>query len=200
MWSNATSKRFTGGSNWTGGQAAAKFTLRLPLTMAIVDAMLLRVGREQYLLPTVAIQRSFRPTREVVSTITGREEIIMHHDRLYPLVRLGELFEIEQAAVEPERAMVILIEGGTKRCALMVDELLGQQQVVIKSLGGKLANVPGVSGEAILGDGHVGLILDAAGLLQIAQHLAKQTQANMNRGPALAGAIPAVPRALRSEP
>ena len=115
-------------------------------------------------------------------------------------MRLGQLFEIEQAVAEPERAMLILIESGTKRCALMVDTLLGQQQVVIKSLGRRLANVPGVSGAAILGDGRVGLILDMAGLLQIAHRPARQTRADMHHRSAHADALSPSLHTLRSQP
>lgn len=145
-----------------------KFTLRLPLTMAIIDAMLVRVGEQQYLLPTIAIQRSFRPEPGAVSTVTGRGEMVMLHGRLHPLFRLHKLFNIEGAVSDPHQAMVIVLEGVGKRCALMVDEILGQQQAVVKSLGKALANIPGVAGGAILGDGRVGFILDTVDLMRLA--------------------------------
>lgn len=145
-----------------------KFTLRLPLTMAIIDAMLVRVGAQQYLLPTIAIRRSFRPDPGALSSVTGRGEIVELQGQLHPLFRLHELFRVEGAVANPCEAIVIVIEGAGKRCALMVDAIVGQQQAVIKSLGAAMSDVPGVAGGAILGDGRIGLILDAAGLVQLA--------------------------------
>jgi two-component system, chemotaxis family, sensor kinase CheA len=149
------------------GKGAA-FTLRLPLTLAIADAMLLRVGAERFLLPTISIERSFRPGAGEVSTVAGRGEMTIVRGQLLPVFRLGRLFGVAGAVDDPARALLIVIEGGGRRCAIMVDELLGQQQVVIKPLGKMLASVPGVSGGAILGDGRVGLILDAGGLVRLA--------------------------------
>jgi two-component system chemotaxis sensor kinase CheA len=144
-----------------------KFTLTVPLTTAILDAMRLRVGGQQYLLPTIAIHRSFRPEPGSISTVAGRAEMVMLRGQLYPLFRLHKLFNIDGAINDPQQAMVLVIEGAGKRCALMVDEILGQQQVVIKSLGNALADVQGVAGGAILGDGNVGIILDSVGLAQL---------------------------------
>jgi len=148
--------------------AGSTFTLKLPLTMAITDAMLLRVGAEHYLLPTASIEHSFRPTADVVSTVAGRGEMVMLRGELLPVFRLYELFGVAGASTDPHDALFICIEGEGKRCALMVDELLGQQQVVIKSLGQSMGQIPGISGGSILGDGCVGLILDAGGLLKLA--------------------------------
>jgi two-component system chemotaxis sensor kinase CheA len=145
------------------------FSIRLPLTMAIADAMILSVGEETYLLPTVSIEQSFRPEPGSISTVSGQGEMVMLRGELLPLFRLHELFGVSNAQTDPYDALLIVIEGDGHRCALMVDELLGQQQVVIKSLGRGMAKVPGVSGGAILGDGRVGLILDATGLLQLAE-------------------------------
>lgn len=145
-----------------------QFTIRLPLTLGILDAMLLRVGRHQYLLPTIAIRRNFRPEPDSVSLVAGHAEMVSLHGQLFPLFRLHALFDIDDAIIAPEQAMVVVIEVAGKRCALLVDELRGQQQVVIKSLGKALANVQGVAGGAILGDGRVGIILDPVGLVQLA--------------------------------
>ncbi len=151
----------------TVGQGST-FTIRLPLTMAITDAMLLSVGKEHYLLPTVSIEHSFRPPAGSVSTVAGRGEMVMLRGNLLPVFRLHEMFDIPDAVTDPYEALLIAIEGEDKRCALMVDELLGQQQVVIKSLGESLGQIAGISGGSILGDGQVGLILDAAGILRLA--------------------------------
>ena len=144
------------------------FTIRLPLTMAIADAMVLRVGRQRYLLPAASIEQSFRPPDGSVTTLTGRGEMVMLRGDVMPVFRLHRLFGIPDAQTDPYRALLIVIEANTRRCALMVDALLGQQQVVIKSLGRALSGIPGVAGGAILGDGRVGLILDAAGVVRLA--------------------------------
>jgi len=144
------------------------FVIRLPLTMAITDAMLLRVGRQRYLLPVVSVQRSFRPEPGSVSTVAGRCEMVMTRGSLLPVFRLHELFAVPDAISDPYEGLLIVIESEDRQCAVMADELLGQQQVVVKSLGGFLGEIPGVAGAAILGDGRVGLILDAAGIMQLA--------------------------------
>jgi two-component system chemotaxis sensor kinase CheA len=153
-------------NSWKG--QGTTVTLRLPLTMAITDAMLLRVGSERYLLPTVSIEQSFRPEKGAVSTVTGRGEMVMLRGELLPVFRLHQMYDVDDAITDTDTALLIAIESEGKRCALMVDELLGQHQVVIKTLGTTLKNIPGVAGGAILGDGRVGLILDAAGLMQLA--------------------------------
>jgi two-component system chemotaxis sensor kinase CheA len=149
------------------------FTIRLPLTMAITDAMLLRVGKERYLLPTISIEQSFRPTAGSVTTVTGKGEMVMLRGELLPVYRLYELYDVEGAITDVNDALLVVIEGEGKRCAVMADELLSQQQVVIKSLGSTFGNIEGISGGAILGDGRVGLILDATGIQQLAQGIGK---------------------------
>ena len=145
------------------------FTLRLPLTLAVTDAMLLRVGAERFLLPTASIEQSFRPEASAVTTVMGRGEVVTFRDELLPVFRLSELFGISDAVAEPSQALLTVIEGDGRRCAVMADELLGQQQAVIKSLGPTLGRAPGVGGAAILADGRVGVILDAAGILRLAR-------------------------------
>ncbi len=127
------------------------------------------MGDQRYLLPTISIEQSFRPAEGMVSTVTGRGEAVLLRGELLPIFRLNQLFDIDGGEQDPYDALLIIIEGEGKRCALMVDELLGQQQVVIKSLGSMLGHIPGVSGGAILGDGRVGLILDATGILKLSQ-------------------------------
>jgi two-component system chemotaxis sensor kinase CheA len=153
------------------------FTLRLPLTMAITDAMQVRVGQEHYLLPTVSILQSFRPEPGCVTTVTGRGEMAQLRGELMPLFRLHRLFEVAEAQSDPYKGLLIVVQSSGRSVALMVDELLGQQQVVIKSLGESMGRIPGVSGGAILGDGCVGLILDPAGIVALAQGHAEQAAA-----------------------
>jgi two-component system, chemotaxis family, sensor kinase CheA len=145
------------------------FSIRLPLTMAITDGMLVKVGNHRYILPTVNIDMSFRPDAEALSTIAGRGEIVIFKGKLMPIFRLHRLFDIEEAVEDPTRGLLIIIGNGNQRCALLVDELVGQQQVVVKSLGGGIDKVQGISGGAILGDGRVGLILDPQGIAALAR-------------------------------
>lgn len=143
------------------------FTIRLPLTLAVTDAMLLRVGGERYALPTISVLRSFRPTARQLFTAAGRGELVQVDGQVYPIVRLHQLFDLKKAERNPARAILVLTLLGERTCALLVDELLGQQQVVARSLGRALPQVPGISGGVILGDGQVGLLLDPGGLLQL---------------------------------
>lgn len=144
------------------------FTVRVPLTMAIVNAMLLRVGEQRFLLPTASIEQAFRPEASALSSVAGRGEMVMIRGNLLPVFRLNELFSISGAVTDPITGLLVIIEGEGRRCALMVDDLVSQQQVVVKSLGQSLGTIAGISGGAILGDGQVGLILDASGLLKLA--------------------------------
>jgi two-component system chemotaxis sensor kinase CheA len=145
------------------------FSIRLPLTMAITDGMLVKVGTQRYILPTVNIEMSFRPNAKALSTIAGRGEIVIFKEKLMPIFRLHRLFSIKEAIEDPTRGLLIIIGDGDHRCALLVDELVGQQQVVVKSLGDGIDRVQGISGGAILGDGRVGLILDPQGIAALAR-------------------------------
>lgn len=139
------------------------FMIRLPLTLAIIDGIIVRVGSERYIIPTIAIQESMRPDRENYSTVHGRGENLMVRGDLVPIIRLYEMFGVESTFTDPCDAIVVVVENEGRRRALMVDELLGKEEVVIKNLGG--IDVPGVAGGTILGDGRVGLILDLNGVI-----------------------------------
>jgi two-component system chemotaxis sensor kinase CheA len=145
------------------------FKMSLPLTLAITDAMLIRVGKERYLLPTVSIKQSFRPEPAQLSTVGGRGEMVLLRDDLIPIVRLHRLLGVEDASTDMSEGLLIVIESEGRQTALLVDDLLAQQQVVIKSLGGYLGSIPGIAGGAILGDGRVGLILDPTAISSLAQ-------------------------------
>jgi two-component system, chemotaxis family, sensor kinase CheA len=146
----------------TAPGVGSTFTVRLPLTLAITDGMLVRVGTERYIIPTISIHLCFRPTRDSLSTVAGRGELVMLRGKLMPIFRLHRLFGIHSALEDPAQALLVVVGDEDRRCALLVDELLGQQQVVAKSLSRAVGKIPGVSGGAILGDGQVGLILDTA--------------------------------------
>ncbi|MHB8223859.1 MAG: chemotaxis protein CheA, partial [Desulfurivibrionaceae bacterium] len=139
------------------------FVIRLPLTLAIIDGIIVRVGSERYIIPTIAIQESMHPEEKNYSTVHGRGENLLVRGDLVPIIRLYEIFGVASTYTDPCDAIVVVVENEGRRRALMVDELLGKEEVVIKNLGG--LDVPGVAGGTILGDGRVGLILDLAGVM-----------------------------------
>jgi len=147
------------------------FCLRLPLTLAIIDGMLIRVGNERYILPTLAIRETIRPDKDCHYTVQGRGEVLKIRNELIPLIRLYKILEVSTSITDPSEGLVVVVENeGEQRC-LLVDEAIGKQEVVIKSLGDSLKKVPGVAGGTILGDGNVGLILDVGGLFEAYDNL-----------------------------
>ncbi|MDR1921379.1 MAG: chemotaxis protein CheA [Candidatus Adiutrix sp.] len=142
-------------------------TIRLPLTLAIIDGMIVRVGEHRYILPTISISESFRPAPEDYFTVKNQGEMIKVRRHLLPLMRLDRIVGARGALTNPDEALVVVVENeGDSRC-LLVDEVLGKQEVVIKSLGERLKYVRALAGGTILGDGRVGLILDVAGLFEV---------------------------------
>jgi two-component system chemotaxis sensor kinase CheA len=146
----------------------ATVLLKVPLTLAIIDGLLVSVGKEIYIVPIFAVREMFRPAAEILSTVEHRDEMVLVRGSLLPIVRLHRKFDVEPKTEVLSDSLLIVTEAAGKRFCLVVDELLGKQEVVIKSLGGSLRNVPGVAGGAILGDGRVGLILDPEGLFGMA--------------------------------
>ncbi len=145
------------------------FTLVLPLTTAIIDGMLARVGGEIYILPTLSILESFRPGAGQVHIVAGHGEVVSFRNSLLPLFRLSRLLTVKDSEKNPQNAIVMVVEEYGKQWGLMVDDLLGQQQVVIKTLGEGLGRTAGVVGASILADGRPGLILDIADVIRIAR-------------------------------
>ncbi len=148
----------------TPGQGT-RVTLRLPLTLAIIDGMVTRVADENYILPSIAILESFRPVPGQVKTVSGRGEMILSRGELIPLFRLHRLFAVDGAVEDPCQALVLVLGENGRKCGLLVDDIEGQQQVVIKPLGDSLPRLPGVAGGAIMGSGRVALIIDPQELL-----------------------------------
>ena len=140
-----------------------------PLTMAIIDGITVRVGKERYIIPTIAIKQLLRPPRESYNNVAGRGEMINVMGDLMPLVRLHKFFGIECEHKNPWEAIVAVIEGEDRSKCVMVDEIIGEEEVVIKSLGEGLKDIKGISSGAILGDGNVGLILDPEGLFELSE-------------------------------
>ncbi len=147
--------------------AGTSFSIKLPLTLAIVEGLLLRVGDQRFVLPTFSIRESLRPVPEQVHMLQGRPRMIRVRDHLVPLVHLGELLGVTGAVTNVCDTTAVVIEDDGRPVALLVDQLLGKQEVVIKSLGETFSHVRGVAGGAILGDGRIGLILDAGGIVAL---------------------------------
>jgi two-component system chemotaxis sensor kinase CheA len=139
--------------------------IRLPLTLAILEGQVLRVGKEIYVASLVSIIETIQPTRAHLSSVAGKSELFKHRDSYLPVIRLHELFEIEPDSPDIADGLLVVVEADGRRVAILVDELLAQQQVVIKSLETNFKQVPGLAGATIHGDGTVALILDIPGLI-----------------------------------
>jgi two-component system chemotaxis sensor kinase CheA len=143
------------------------FIIRLPLTLAIMDGVLVRVGAERYIIPTLSILETFAPREDQYFTFQGKGEMIKYRDDLIPLVRLDRIFGEKGENTNPWDAMVVAIAHDGKKRYLLIDEIIGKEEIVIKSLGDHLKNTKGVAGCTIMGDGRVGLILDIPDLIDI---------------------------------
>ena len=154
-------------SEWGKGSI---FKMSLPLTLAIIDGMVVRVGSETYVIPTVSIIRSIKPQTGDLSTVLNRGEMLSLPSGLVPLYRMDRLYHIEDATDDPAEAIIVIVEDEERQAGLVVDELIGRQQVVIKSLGESMKDIPGISGGAIMPDGRVGLIIDVGGLVKFASN------------------------------
>ena len=146
------------------------FIIKLPLTLAIIEGMLVRVGNERYVIPALAIRESFRPSKEQCSTIEEKGEIILSRGKIIQLVRLDQIFNVKNQSKDPWEALVVTVEHDGQQMCLLIDELLGKEEVVIKSLGETFKDAKGITGGAIMGDGKVGLILDMAGIWEIVKN------------------------------
>lgn len=146
----------------------SRFTISLPLTLAIVDGQSVCVGEETYIVPLVSIVESLQIKGSGVNRLSNAGEVISFRGDYLPLLRLHDLFGVEPRSRAVQEGLVVVAEGDGQRVGLFVDDLRGQQQVVIKSLETNYGQVPGVSGATILGDGSVALILDVAGLIRSA--------------------------------
>ena len=136
------------------------FKMLLPLTLAIIDGMLVACGDERYVIHTMSIVESIQPEKSVLKTFADKWELLNLRGETIPLIRLSEIFEIKGACTDPTTSLVIIIESMGRKIGLMVDEIVAQQQVVIKNMGTELDNIKCVSGAAILSDGKIGLIVN----------------------------------------
>ncbi len=146
----------------------SRFIITLPLTLAIVDGQSVAVGTETYIVPLITIIESLQLKAGMVNRVAGQGEVFWFRDAYVPVVRLHEVFRVEPRTLQLHEGLIMVVEGEGRRVGLFVDDLLGQQQVVIKSLETNFRRVDGVSGATILGDGAVALILDVPGLIRVA--------------------------------
>jgi two-component system chemotaxis sensor kinase CheA len=144
-------------------------TLRIPLTLAVITGMMVRVGAEQFAVPVESIRELVQPARADVHRVAESNAVISLRGETIPLFRLADLFTISGAVERASDGIVVVVEDGERHAALLVDETLGQQRVVVKSLRDSLGRVTGVSGASVLADGRVRLILDVPGLIRIAR-------------------------------
>lgn len=157
------------------------FIISLPLTLAILDGMIVRVGNENYIIPISSIIETLRPTKEDIRKVAEGNDLINVRGEYMSLLCLSELFGIKDAETNPLNALIVLVENGIEKFGLMVDELVGQQQVVIKSLEENSDAAPGISGATILGDGKVSLIIDIASIQAFSQTPRTVSQSQLSK-------------------
>lgn len=147
-----------------------KVSVRLPLTLAIMDGMSVGVGEEVYILPLSSVVESFQVNAEDVNTVAQGSQLVKVRDEYMPVIALEKIFQVPRFDLDKSSTIMVVVEAEGNRVALLVDELLGQHQVVVKNLESNYRKVPNVSGATILGDGRVALILDIGGLVRRARH------------------------------
>jgi two-component system chemotaxis sensor kinase CheA len=152
------------------GGVGTRMTVRLPLTLAILDGMSVAVGQENYIIPLNYVIESLQPKKSMIKTVSGVQRLIQVRGEYLPVVALYEAFGIKDHTEDVENSIMVVLEADGTKAALLVDALVGQHQVVIKSLEANYRKVHGISGATIMGDGHVALILDVAALVGMARH------------------------------
>ncbi|SFL92356.1 chemotaxis protein CheA [Rugamonas rubra] len=150
-------------------------SISLPLTLAILDGMSIRVGEEVYILPLGFVIESLQPAPEDVKEISGKGTVVKVRGEYLPLIPLYQMFDITPRFADPSEGIVVIIETDGRKAGLFIDDLVGQQQVVVKNLESNYRKVAGISGATILGDGGVSLILDVAALIRSSRQLADET-------------------------
>ncbi len=146
------------------------FTLKLPLTLAIIEGLVTGVGDQRYIIPIFAVKEMFRPAPGSLSSVPDGGEMVLVRGSLLPILRLHSRFGLEARSEDPAGGVLVVVESTQRNYCILVDELIGKQEVVIKSLGETFRNVPGIAGGSILGDGRVGLILDVEALFGSPSH------------------------------
>lgn len=147
------------------------FYLKLPLTLAIIQALLVEVAGETFAIPLASVVETVRITNEEIHSFEGRE-VLKLRDRVLSLIRLDEAFALDE--LEQDEIYVVVVALAEKQLGFIVDKLIGQEEIVIKSLGDYLGGNPGIAGATITGDGRVRLILDVAGVIEVAQNMPRR--------------------------
>jgi two-component system chemotaxis sensor kinase CheA len=150
-------------------------SISLPLTLAILDGMSIRVGEEIYILPLGYVVESLQPARNDVKEIAGQGKVVKVRGEYLPLIPMFQMFGITPRFTDPCEGILVILESEGKKAALFIDDLVGQQQVVVKNLESNYRKVVGVSGATILGDGGVSLIIDVAALLRSSRQLTDES-------------------------
>jgi two-component system chemotaxis sensor kinase CheA len=153
------------------------FTIALPLTLAIIDGLVTAVGDERYIVPLISIVESLRLKADKVRKIAGGGEVFLFRDEYLPMMRLYKTFGCAEAVSDIESGIVVVVEEDGRRVGLLVDDLLGQQQAVVKSLEAHYQRVRGISGATILSDGSVALIVDVSGVVRLGQSQGQRRKA-----------------------
>ena len=148
--------------------SGSTFKISLPLTLAIIEGMLISVGNQRYVVPTNSIVKSFKLEKKDYTTIGNKNEMVMVMGDLIPLIRINKIFKIKEKTKDQFAGVIVVVINKNRKKALLIDELLGKDEFVIKNLGETFKGIRGVAGGAILGDGRVGLIIDMAGLFDVA--------------------------------
>ncbi|MEI0557230.1 chemotaxis protein CheA [Brachyspira intermedia] len=143
------------------------FIVKLPLTLAIIEGITFALGKQIYIMPLISIIEQIKVKNEQVKPFEGKGEMIKIRDEYLPLIRLHKVFEIDTQVENIDDGIVVVVEAGYRKCAIFVDELLDQQQVVIKSLDSAFSKHAGIAGGTILGDGRIALIIDIQGLVNM---------------------------------
>ena len=146
-------------------------SISLPLTLAILDGMSIKVGEEIYILPLGYVVESLQPAKDDIKEITGQGRVVKVRGEYLPLIPLYRIFDVTPRFTDPSQGIVVILESEGRKAALFIDDLVGQQQVVVKNLESNYRKVAGVSGATILGDGGVSLIIDVAALLRSSRQL-----------------------------
>ena len=158
----------------------SSFIIRLPLTLAIMDGQTIRVADENYIVPLISIIESLEVKTSDIKQVSGRGELYPLREEYVPIIRLYDVFGVEPHTTDVEEGLLVVVEGEGQKIGLFVDDLLGQQQVVIKSLETNYRKVLGISGATILGDGTVALILDVPGLMTLYRDPSAATPPQIN--------------------
>lgn len=157
------------------------FKVHLPLTLAILDGQLVKVGTETYIIPLIAIVESLQAKPELINRVSGDMILYRLRDDNVPVLPIYQLFGLDADCVEVDNALLVVVEADGQKIGLMVDDLLAQQQVVIKSLSENYQQVEGVSGATILGDGSVAMIIDIPGMITLAMKMSKNENSSNTR-------------------